>query len=38
LAAGGVVAGIVWKFFERVENVLNEKTKREIAVWLSDTG
>src|SRR5579864_2007843 len=34
LAAGGVLAGIVWKFFERVENVLSENTKLEIAVWL----
>jgi hypothetical protein len=34
LAAGGVLAGIVWKFFERVEGVLNENTKLEIAVWL----
>jgi hypothetical protein len=24
LAAGGVLAGIVWKFFERVENVLSD--------------
>jgi hypothetical protein len=36
LAAGGVLAGIVWKFFERVEAVLNEDTKLEIAVWLLD--
>jgi hypothetical protein len=36
LAAGGVLAGIVWKFFERVEAVLNENTKLEIAVWLVD--
>src|SRR5216684_3595570 len=34
LVAGGVLAGIVWKFFERVEAVLNEDTKLEIAVWL----
>src|SRR5450432_3741568 len=34
LAAGGVLAGIVWKFFERVEAVLTENTKLEIAVWL----
>jgi hypothetical protein len=27
LVAGGVLAGIVWKFFERVEAVLNEDTK-----------
>jgi hypothetical protein len=36
LAAGGVLAGIVWKFFERVEAVLTETTKLEIAVWLLD--
>src|SRR5580658_10376181 len=34
LAAGDVLAGIVWKFFERVEAVLTENTKLEIAVWL----
>ena len=34
LAAGAVLAGIVWKFFERVEAVLNDNTKLEIAVWL----
>jgi hypothetical protein len=34
LAAGFVLAGIVWKFFERVESVLSENTKLEIAVWL----
>ncbi len=34
LVAGAALAGIVWKFFERVENVLNEDTKLEIAVWL----
>ena len=34
LAAGGVLAGIVWKFFERVEAVLTENTKLEIAIWL----
>ena len=34
LAAGFVLAGIVWKFFERVENLLTEDTKLEIAVWL----
>jgi hypothetical protein len=32
--AGGVLAGIVWKLFERVEAVLTENTKLEIAVWL----
>jgi len=36
LAAGGVLAGIVWKFFERVEAVLTDATKFEIAVWLSN--
>lgn len=34
LAAGGVLAGIVWKFFERVEGVLNDKAKMEVANWL----
>jgi len=34
LAAGEVLAGIVWKFFERVESVLTDQTKMEIAVWL----
>jgi hypothetical protein len=34
LAAGGVLAGIVWKFFERVEAVLTDETKLEIAIWL----
>src|ERR1017187_7703896 len=34
LAAGGVLAGIVWKFFERVENVLTNDTKLEVAQWL----
>jgi hypothetical protein len=34
LAAGGVLAGTVWKFFERVEAVLTDNTKLEIAVWL----
>uniref|UniRef100_Q01SW5 Uncharacterized protein n=1 Tax=Solibacter usitatus (strain Ellin6076) TaxID=234267 RepID=Q01SW5_SOLUE len=34
MAAGGVLAGFVWKFFERVESVLNENSKLEIAVWL----
>ena len=33
-AAGGVLAGIVWKFFERVEAVLTDNTKLEIAAWL----
>jgi hypothetical protein len=34
LAAGGALAGIVWKFFERVEAVLTDDTKLAIAVWL----
>ena len=34
LAAGAILAGIVWKFFERVEAVLTDQTKLEIAVWL----
>ena len=34
LVAGGVLAGIVWKFFERVEGVLTDQTKFETAVWL----
>ena len=29
-----MLAGIVWKFFERVEAVLKDDTKLEIAVWL----
>lgn len=34
LVAGGIFAGIVWKFFERVESLLTDTTKSEIAVWL----
>src|SRR5580700_7893762 len=34
LVAGGALATIVWKFFERVEAVLTDQTKFEIAVWL----
>jgi len=34
LAAGGVLAGIVWKFFKNVGDVLNESTNREIARWI----
>ena len=34
LVAGGVFAGIVWKFFDKVEAVLTDDTKLEIAVWL----
>src|ERR1022692_1092467 len=37
LVAGGVLAGIVWKFFERVEAVLRDQTKMEIAAWLVAT-
>jgi hypothetical protein len=33
-AAGAVLAGIVWKFFEKVESILKNDTKLEIAVWL----
>lgn len=36
LAAGAALAGIVWKFFERVEAVLNDARKKEIAGWLLD--
>jgi len=32
--AGTVLAGIVWKFFEKIESVLTDDTKREIARWL----
>lgn len=34
LVAGAALAGIVWKFFERVEAVLTDQTKHEIARWL----
>jgi hypothetical protein len=34
LAAGGVLAGMVWKFFERVEGVLTDNTRHGIARWL----
>lgn len=34
LAAGGVLTGIVWKFFERVESFLHNGTKQKIADWL----
>ncbi|HXP87492.1 MAG TPA: hypothetical protein VN841_22360 [Bryobacteraceae bacterium] len=33
-AAGGVLFGIVWELFKRVESILNKNTKMEIAVWL----
>jgi hypothetical protein len=42
LVAGAALAGIVWKFFERVEAVLTDQTKHQIARWLRvrnvDTG
>jgi hypothetical protein len=34
VVAGSILAGIVWKFFEKIENVLSDETKFEIAVWL----
>jgi len=34
MVAGSVLAGIVWKFFERIEAILTEQTKLEIANWL----
>jgi hypothetical protein len=34
--SGVVMAAIVWKFFEKVEAVLSDQTKSEIAVWLVD--
>jgi hypothetical protein len=34
LVAGGALAGIVWKFFDKVEEKLNDDTKLEIAIWL----
>lgn len=34
LAAGAALAGIVWKFFERIGGVLNEQTNREIGRWI----
>jgi hypothetical protein len=34
LAAGAALAGLVWKFFERIEAVLTDQTKLEIAGWL----
>jgi len=34
LVAGGALAGVVWKFFDKVEAVLTDQTKFEIAVWL----
>lgn len=34
VAAGSVLFGTIWTFFERVESLLTDKTKLEIAVWL----
>jgi hypothetical protein len=34
LVAGTALAGIVWKFFERVEGVVTDQTKHQIARWL----
>jgi len=34
LVAGAALAGIVWKFFDKVEGVLTDRTKHEIARWL----
>ncbi len=34
LVAGSILAGLVWKFFEKIETVLSDETKFEIAVWL----
>jgi hypothetical protein len=34
LVAGAALAGIVWKFFEKVEAVLTDSTRHEIARWL----
>jgi hypothetical protein len=34
LAAGGVLAGLIWKLFDRVDAVLNDDTKTEVALWL----
>jgi hypothetical protein len=34
LVAGAALAGIVWKFFDKVEGVLTDQTKFQIAVWL----
>jgi hypothetical protein len=36
LLAGVVLAGIVWKCFEKIEAVLSDDTKLGIAVWLLD--
>jgi hypothetical protein len=34
LAAGATLAGVVWKFFDKVEEKPTDQTKLEIAVWL----
>jgi hypothetical protein len=34
VTAGSVLAGVVWKFFDRVEGVLADKTRQDIAAWL----
>jgi|SRR6185312_1618099 len=34
VTAGAVLAGIVWKVLEKVEGILPDQTKLEIAVWL----
>jgi len=36
LAAGGVLFGIVWKFFERVESVASKDRRLRISIWLLD--
>lgn len=34
LTAGAVACGMVWKFFDKVEDKLNDDTKLKIAIWL----
>ena len=34
LAAGGLLAGGIWKLFERIEIVLTDETKHQVAAWL----
>jgi hypothetical protein len=36
IAAGALIAGFVWKSFERVQSVLSEDANLRIAVWLLD--
>jgi hypothetical protein len=36
LVAGGVLGGLVWKFLGGLDNVLNDDTKLQVAVWLRD--